>query len=288
MRKTIVRPASRMDSAISLGVFCRCAPSTKAIIRSRNVSPGLDVISTTIRSERTRVPPVTAERSPPDSRMTGADSPVIADSSTEAIPSMTVPSPGITSPASTTTRSPLRRLVAGTDSSPFFVTRRATASVLPRFRAAAWALPLPSAMASAKLAKRRVNQSQSAIWRLKSTSRPRRTSRTRRAETRTAPTRTTNMTGFCAWSRGSSFRKESAIAGRTMAGSSRLRRFTSATILLLEERFRFHQEMLDDRSQREGREERQRADDDDDADQENREERAGHGKRAGGLRDLLL
>ena len=38
--------------------------------------------------------------------MTGADSPVIADSSTEAMPSTTVPSPGISSPASTTTRSP--------------------------------------------------------------------------------------------------------------------------------------------------------------------------------------
>ena len=43
-----------------------------------------------------RVPPVTALRSPPDSRMTGADSPVIADSSTEATPSTTSPSPGIT------------------------------------------------------------------------------------------------------------------------------------------------------------------------------------------------
>jgi hypothetical protein len=61
-----------------------------------------------IRSESTRVPPVTALRSPPDSRMTGADSPVIADSSTEAMPSTTVPSPGISSPAMTTTRSPRR------------------------------------------------------------------------------------------------------------------------------------------------------------------------------------
>ena len=42
--------------------------------------------------------------------MTGADSPVIADSSTEAMPSMTVPSPGISSPASTTTTSPRREL----------------------------------------------------------------------------------------------------------------------------------------------------------------------------------
>jgi hypothetical protein len=33
-------------------------------------------------------------RSPPDSRMTGADSPVMADSSTEATPSTISPSPG--------------------------------------------------------------------------------------------------------------------------------------------------------------------------------------------------
>ena len=45
------------------------------------------------------MPPVTAERSPPDSRITGADSPVIADSSTEPTPSTISPSAGITSPA---------------------------------------------------------------------------------------------------------------------------------------------------------------------------------------------
>ena len=99
-------PASRMFSAISFGVLRRSAPSTSAIMRSRNDWPGSWVISTTMRSESTRVPPVTALRSPPDSRITGADSPVIADSSTEAMPSMTVPSPGMTSPASTTTTSP--------------------------------------------------------------------------------------------------------------------------------------------------------------------------------------
>ena len=97
--KISVSPASRMFSAISFGVLRRAAPSTSAIIRSRNEWPGSWVISTTIRSEGTRVPPVTAERSPPDSRITGADSPVIADSSTDAIPSITVPSPGISSPA---------------------------------------------------------------------------------------------------------------------------------------------------------------------------------------------
>ena len=102
----IVRLASRMFSAISFGVFCRCAPSTNAIIRSMKVSPGFDVISTTMRSDSTLVPPVTALRSPPDSRITGADSPVIADSSTDATPSTTSPSPGMISPASTTHRSP--------------------------------------------------------------------------------------------------------------------------------------------------------------------------------------
>jgi len=43
-RKMIVRPAIRMFSAISFGVFWRSAPSTSAIMRSRNVSPGFEVI----------------------------------------------------------------------------------------------------------------------------------------------------------------------------------------------------------------------------------------------------
>ena len=41
----IVIAASRMSSAISFGVFCRLAPSTRPIMRSRNVSPGLAVIA---------------------------------------------------------------------------------------------------------------------------------------------------------------------------------------------------------------------------------------------------
>ena len=73
-------------------------------MRSRKVSPGFDVTRTLIESDNTRVPPVTADRSPPDSRMTGADSPVIADSSTEATPSTISPSAGISSPAYTTTK----------------------------------------------------------------------------------------------------------------------------------------------------------------------------------------
>ena len=49
-RKTRVSPAITIFSAISLGVFCRCAPSTSAIMRSRKVSPGLEVMRTLIQS----------------------------------------------------------------------------------------------------------------------------------------------------------------------------------------------------------------------------------------------
>src|SRR6202163_3811680 len=104
--KMMVRPTSRMLRAISFGVFWRSAPSTRAIMRSRKVSPGFEVILTLIQSEITLVPPVTAERSPPDSRITGALSPVMAASSTEATPSTTSPSPGIMSPATISPTSP--------------------------------------------------------------------------------------------------------------------------------------------------------------------------------------
>ena len=62
-----------MLSAISFGVFCRSAPSTSVIMRSMKVEPGAAVMRTVIQSDSTCVPPVTAERSPPDSRITGAD-----------------------------------------------------------------------------------------------------------------------------------------------------------------------------------------------------------------------
>ena len=103
-----------MVSAISFGVFWRSAPSTSLIMRSRKVEPGAAVTRTRIQSERTCVPPVTAERSPPASRMTGADSPVMAASLTEATPSITSPSDGMMSPASTRTMSPTLRPVPGT------------------------------------------------------------------------------------------------------------------------------------------------------------------------------
>src|SRR6266498_154143 len=68
IRKMMVNFTSSSDRAISLGVFWREAPSTRAIIRSMKDSPGWAVIRTLIQSDSTFVPPVTAERSPPDSR----------------------------------------------------------------------------------------------------------------------------------------------------------------------------------------------------------------------------
>ena len=132
IRKISVKADSTSDRAISLGVRWRMAPSTRAIMRSRNDLPAPAVMRTTMRSDRTRVPPVTPERSPPASRMTGADSPVMADSSTEATPSMISPSPGMTWPASTTTTSPACRSVETVSSMRL---RRSTRpSTMPRRR----------------------------------------------------------------------------------------------------------------------------------------------------------
>ncbi len=208
----MVSPTSRMCRAISFGVFCRAAPSTSAIMRSRNDSPGLDVMRTTIRSERTFVPPVTADRSPPLSRITGADSPVMADSSTEAMPWITSPSPGMSWFASTTTRSPFFRREAGIISS--FATGmtssgagqvrtlRATVSWRMRRSVSAWALPRPSATASAKLAKITVNQSQSETASVNQRGAAPGggavRSRSQMAVVSTLPISTTNMTGFLA------------------------------------------------------------------------------------------
>ena len=149
-----VNAASRMVSAISLGVFCRRAPSTNAIILSRKPEPLSAVTRMTMRSLSTRVPPVTALRSPPLSRITGADSPVIAASSTLAIPSTTSPSAGMMSLASHTMRSPFCSAGAGTFSSRPLRRRRAIVSLRARRRLAACALPRPSATASAKIGKK--------------------------------------------------------------------------------------------------------------------------------------
>jgi len=104
--------------------------------------------------------------------MTGADSPVMADSSTRATPSTMSPSPGIVCPASTTTKSPSVRSLAATSVSVVLeesapgdqpVSLRATVSVRLRRSVSAWAFPRPSATASARLANTTVSHSHTAI-----------------------------------------------------------------------------------------------------------------------------
>ena len=223
--KTRVSAASRMPSAISFGVLRRSAPSTRAIIRSRNDFPGSWVISTTIRSDSTLVLPVTALRSPPASRITGADSPVIADSSTEAMPSITVPSPGIASPASTTTTSPRTSSEDGlVPPSRSF----ATVSVRIARRVSAWALPRPSASASATFANTTVSHSQIAMLKVNQAASwpppngvPPNTWISQATVVIAAPISTTNMTGLRIWTRGSSFCRDAISAGRTISASNR-------------------------------------------------------------------
>jgi hypothetical protein len=170
----------------------------------------------TIRSERTLVPPVTADRSPPDSRMTGADSPVIADSSTLAMPSMTSPSPGMRSPASATTMSPSLSSVAGMATSRPSLSSRATASCLAARSAAACALPRPSATASARLAKTTVSQSQTVMVQASTLE-----STMDSTVVKTAPTSTMNMTGLRHRERGSSLTSASGSDLHSCWGSSR-------------------------------------------------------------------
>src|SRR5499425_1984380 len=278
----MVSPASRMFNAISLGVFFRVAPSTRPIIRSRKVSPGFEVILTLISSESTRVPPVTAERSPPDSRITGADSPVMADSSTDATPSTTSPSPGINSPALTITRSPARSFEPGTSSvvHPSERSRRAIVSARALRSVSACALPRPSAIASAKFANSTVNHSHNVICSANPTPAEWLTMyRTRSTVVITAPTSTTNITGFFISVRGFNLIRESQIARCTIpevhidfrssfdflyspTGAIISGVVVSVAILLaLENLSGMQQQMLENRTQAERREKRERAHD---------------------------
>ena len=169
------------------------------------------------------MPPVTALRSPPDSRITGALSPVITDSSTLAIPSMTSPSPGITSFGSHRQMSSLRRDEDGTIwTLPSAVSFLASESDLVFRRLSACAFPRPSAIASAKLAKRTVNHSHAAICVSKSVPcEPPNAVLSASPETRMAPTSTTSITGFLARVRGLSLTNESKMARFARGGSNK-------------------------------------------------------------------
>ena len=185
-------------------------------MRSRNDLPGSWVTSTTSWSERSLVPPVTAERSPPDSRITGADSPVIADSSTEPTPSMISPSAGMISPALTTTTSPCCSSGAGTSSIAPVVGAPVGDRRRPR-RAQRVRLRLAAALGD-RLGEVREQDGQPEPDRdhadepeLARTGRARARGR-RSTVVITLPSSTMNITGFRTCWRGSSFGNESRIA----------------------------------------------------------------------------
>ena len=143
---------------------------------------------------------------------------MIADSSTEAMPSITVPSPGISSPASTTTTSPF------CSSEARFVVpscRCATVSVRIARSASAWARPRPSASASARLANTTVSHSQNETVNVNHAGSspppsglPPNTWMSQATVVITAPISTTNITGLRICTRGSSLRSDSISAGR--------------------------------------------------------------------------
>src|SRR4029077_5240589 len=207
-----------------------------------------------------------------------ADSPVIAASSTLAIPSTTSPSAGIMSPASHTTRSPFCNAGAGTCCSRPFHRRRAIVSFRAFLKLAACALPRPSATASAKLAKSTVNQSQIASC----VTNPRSPDSAVKIPTvvRAAPTMVTNMTGFFTISRGFSFLNASPIAGPTMFQSKSEAGFCVIKIGSILKKFSaLHEEVLDDWPEGQRGEKIERADQEDRAEKQNQKRAAGDWKR---------
>ncbi len=202
------------------------------------------------------MPPVTAERSPPDSRITGADSPVTADSLTEAMPSTTSPSVGMVSPASTSTTSPTSRSSAdlGSHRSSFgssgWSSSLARVSLRVRRRASACALPRPSAIASAKFANSTVNHNQAAIWPVNSNpARPSAMSRMSTRVTSRATTPVTNITGLRTSFFGASLMNESSTACRSNDGSNNGGETLDDMVHCpLEGLAREHLEVLDDRT----------------------------------------
>src|SRR5215471_4418756 len=160
----------------------------------------------------------------------------------------------------------------------------------------ACALPRPSATASAKLANRTVNHSQSTIC--SSNHRfcpPVMISRTSTAVVSALTISSTNMTGLLISVRGSSLTKAWPIAGTTMAGSNsvvegvRLRSFEVSMTALRKSEQGIARQGLGDRAQDQRREEGEAAHDQDHADQEPDEQAPRGGKRAArGRYDLLL
>ena len=208
-----MRPASRMLSAISFGVLRRSAPSTSAIMRSRNDSPGSCVTSITSRSESSLRAAgdcrAVAARLADDGRGLAGDRRLVDRADT--LDDLAVGRDDLAGfddddVAASAARRPGPR--APSRSSAFVVVRVARSAF-------ACALPRPSAIASAKFAKRTVSQSQTAIdadepqlARVATARGPRK----KITVVMTLPSSTMNITGFLSCRRGSSFGNESLTA----------------------------------------------------------------------------
>ena len=128
----------------SMGALELVASSTRRMMPARVVSSPTAVASTAIQPRPLTVAAVTRSPTP---FSTGTGSPVMADSSMEAVPSSTTPSTGTDSPARTMTRSPARTSSVGTLTS---ASSRTTVAVLGArsMRAAMASQVLPLARAS--------------------------------------------------------------------------------------------------------------------------------------------
>src|SRR5271155_2386243 len=106
----------------------------------------------------------------------------------------------------------------------------------------------------------------------------------------TAPTSTTNITGFRHIRRGSSFSTEShpARPKRAPSVNEEVRECTVGLMANLEGSPCEHQQMLENRAKTQHRKERQRADDQHSRNQQHAKKRRGHRKCSGGLRHGFL
>ena len=159
-----MRLANRMFRAISFGVFCREAPSTRAIIRSTKLSPALAVIShdDAVRQHLG----ASGDRAPVAARLTDHRSGLARDrglvDAGDAFDDVTVTGDDLAGLDDDPVTQPELRGRDGS-SAPSRSDACATVSVLARRKDAAWALPRPSATASETLANSTVSQSHTTI-----------------------------------------------------------------------------------------------------------------------------
>ena len=154
--------------------------------------------------------------------MTGADSPVIADSSTDATPSMISPSAGMNSPALTITTSSFRSARGRHGLGPAAGAEPVRDRLGPRLaQRVGLRLAAPFGHRFGEVGEQHREPQPERDLQLEAEAGPPGDGVERRSRTvvSTLPTSTTNITGFFAIVRGCSLRSASTTAPRTIAGS---------------------------------------------------------------------